>query len=134
MVTVDKVVRQPKSQGENINQGLILIAIEKKIPRQVIILLKSDKEKRMGANVGREQLRKAEQLLRGLKRYVKIREETDALTVKDDRRSCASRQREESRKDNKTVVPNVKTDSTFLYCVFYGQIHYNDMYYVFFFL
>ena len=127
MVKVDKVVRHLKRRGENISQEMILIAVEKKLPKQLIIGSKSDKEKREGVNTEGEQSRETEQLLRDLEGYIKITEETDALAMKDDRRSYTNRLRESNRKDHKTVVTNIKASSTILCRVFCGQTHYNDM-------
>lgn len=109
MVKVHKVVRQLKSSDDNINQGTTLMAIEKKLLQQVLIELKSDKEKRVSVNDQRESLGDTEQLLGDLERYVKIRQETDALVLKEDKKNY--KQRGYGRKDFKAAVKNVKTNN-----------------------
>ena len=114
MVKVDKVVRHLKRRGENISQEMILIAVEKKLPKQLIIGSKSDKEKREGVNTEGEQSRETEQLLRDLDRYVKIKAETDALSIKEEKEIY--KLREGGKKDFRAVVNNVKTNDVFRCC------------------
>ncbi|VDD95208.1 unnamed protein product [Enterobius vermicularis] len=114
VVRVYKVLRQLKSCGENIYQEMILIAIEKKLPRQVLIELKSDKEKRVGVNNEGELLGGTEQLLRDLDGYVKIKAETDALSIKEEKEIY--KLREGGKKDFRAVVNNVKTNDVFRCC------------------
>ena len=50
---------------------------------------------------------------------MKIREETDALSVKEDKRDY--KLREGGKKDYKAVVNNVKTNNVYRCCTFCGQ-------------
>ncbi|VDD89934.1 unnamed protein product [Enterobius vermicularis] len=108
MVKVHKVVRQLKSSDDNINQGTTLMAIEKKLLQQVLIELKSDKEKRVSVNDQRESLGDTEQLLGDLERYVKIRQETDALVLKEDKKNYKQRGSEKEIHPNDQIAKKEK--------------------------